>query len=94
MSTQETEGNDIVRKAGHAARRAASRASEIIEEGEDRFAQATEAATTWVAENPRTAIGVLLGSGIFVGMLASSRFGRALLFGLSGIVATAAKRYV
>jgi len=87
----------IKRTAGKVARKVRTlegRASSMIDKGEDRVVSAAKGMTDWVSENPKAAIGALVGTGLLIGLLGASRFGRATLFGLTGLAAAAIKRFV
>jgi ElaB/YqjD/DUF883 family membrane-anchored ribosome-binding protein len=57
------------------------RAAKTLREGELDLKEFMQGMTDWVVENPKMAIGVCFSSGALVGLLAGSRFGRALLLG-------------
>jgi ElaB/YqjD/DUF883 family membrane-anchored ribosome-binding protein len=83
-------------RAGGRVRRAADRVSRrlqrleeragaALDETEQQTLSAARVISQWVSDNPRIAIGALIGTGLLVGVIGSLRIGRATLFGLGGI---------
>jgi hypothetical protein len=56
------------------------------------FAEVTDGAAGWIKTNPKTAAGVFIASGAIIGVLATSRVGRAAVVALGGLATYLARQ--
>jgi ElaB/YqjD/DUF883 family membrane-anchored ribosome-binding protein len=73
-------------------RKLEARAGAALDETEHQTLTAARVISQWVSENPKLAIGALIGTGVVVGLIGATRLGRATLLGLGGIAIAFAQR--
>ena len=69
-------------------------ATKIIDEKKGGLSTMATNTVAWVKENPKTATAVFVGTGVLVGVLAGTKFGRGALLGLTGIAVATVRRFV
>jgi len=78
----------LVRRAQVALRRVerASGVGDLVKGGEQQLTAAARQTTSWIARNPRSAVSIALGAGVFIGVFMNGGFRRAALVGLTTFI--------
>jgi ElaB/YqjD/DUF883 family membrane-anchored ribosome-binding protein len=79
-------------QVSHRLKRLEARAGAALDETEQQTLSAARVLSQWVSDNPKLAIGALIGTGIVVGLIGATRLGRATLLGLGGLAVAFAQR--
>ena len=80
-------------KRGTALGKRFERSAEQWVKGQGRaFADVTDGAVGWIKQNPKTAAGVFIAGGAIIGILATSRVGRAAVVALGGLATYVARQ--
>ena len=74
----------VVKNAGHSVEDAADSAERLVQQGVAAIEESD--AGGWVARNPKTAVGLALGTGLLIGSLLDGKYVRAAAIGAIGLV--------